>query len=108
MAHNSLLIVTFDENDNTTHYKELTDPAIVVVGNDSAGRVKQNRIATIIAGARVKSGYVESKPFTHVNLLRTIESMYRLARSGAQQPNAARAGISDDAIITDVFVPAAQ
>src|SRR6266478_10153777 len=27
MAHNSLLIVTFDENDNTTHYKELTDPA---------------------------------------------------------------------------------
>ncbi len=108
MAHNSLLIVTFDENDNTTHYKELTDPAIVVVGNDSAGRVKQNRIATIIAGARVKSGYVESKPFTHVNLLRTIEAMYRLARSGAQQPNAARAGISDDAIITDVFVPAAQ
>ncbi len=107
-AHNGLLIVTFDESDNTTHYRGLTDPAIVVVGNDPAGRVKQNRIATIVAGARVKPGFVESKPFTHINLLRTIEAIYGLARSGAQQPNAVRAGITDDAIITDVFVPAAQ
>jgi hypothetical protein len=29
--------------------------------------------------------------------------MYGLARSGAQQENAASAGISDDFIITDIF-----
>jgi hypothetical protein len=29
--------------------------------------------------------------------------MYGLPRAGAQQPNAAGAGISDDYIITDVF-----
>jgi hypothetical protein len=32
--------------------------------------------------------------------------MYGLPKSGAQQANAARAGIADDAIVTDVFAPA--
>jgi hypothetical protein len=40
---------------------------------------------------------------THVNLLRTLEAMYKLHPSGAQQPNALAAGITDTAIITDVF-----
>ena len=42
---------------------------------------------------------------THVNILRTIEAMYGLPKSGAQQPNALRAGISDDATAADLFVP---
>jgi len=31
--------------------------------------------------------------------------MYGLPKSGAQQPNALRAGISDDATAADLFVP---
>jgi hypothetical protein len=42
---------------------------------------------------------------THVNILRTIEAMYGLPKSGAQQPNALRASISDDATAADLFVP---
>jgi hypothetical protein len=38
-----------------------------------------------------------------VNILRTLESMYGLAKSGAQQPNAVGGGIADETIITDVF-----
>jgi acid phosphatase len=105
-THNSLLIVTFDENTNGTGYRGLTDPAVAGDG-DPARRVAQNRIATVIAGARVKTGFAENTGFTHVNLLRTIEAMYGLPRSGAQQPNAARAGIADDAILTGIFTPAA-
>jgi hypothetical protein len=41
---------------------------------------------------------------THVNILRTIEAMYGLPKSGAQQANAVRAGIGDDAIATDLFL----
>jgi hypothetical protein len=64
----------------------------------------RNRIVTIIAGAHIKpSVYPEGKGVTHVNILRTIEAMYGLPKSGAQQPNAAGAGISDDTIITDIF-----
>jgi len=39
-------------------------------------------------------------------ILRTLEAMYGLSRSGHQQPNAVRAGITDDYIMTDVFVSA--
>jgi len=42
----------------------------------------------------------------HVTLLRTLEAMYELSRSGHQQPHAARAGISNDAVLRDVFPPA--
>ena len=67
-------------------------------------RDRQNRICTIFAGARIKPGdYAEGLGITHVNVLRTLEAMYALPRSGAQQPNAARGGIADDAIITDVI-----
>jgi hypothetical protein len=38
-----------------------------------------------------------------VNVLRTIEAVYGLPKSGAQQPNAAGGGIADETIITDVF-----
>ena len=91
-THNSLLIITFDEDSNESWWNQgLTDPA--------AG---ENRIPTIFAGAGVKPGGVESA-FTHVNLLRTIEAMYGLPKSGRQQPHATRAGIGDDTIITGVF-----
>jgi phospholipase C len=96
--HNSLLILTFDENDDTWHYHGLTDPA-------SSDRVVENKIATIFAGAHVKPGdYPEGRGVTHVNILRTLEAMYGLAKSGAQQPNAVKTGIADDYIITDIFV----
>ncbi len=64
----------------------------------------ENKIVTIFAGAHIKPGnYTEGKGITHVNILRTLEAMYGLPKSGKQQPNAAGYGISDDYIITDVF-----
>ena len=93
--HNSLLIVTFDEGE-AKGKTGLTDPR-------ATGPMK-NQIATVFAGARVKPGkYREGKGITHVNILRTIEAMYGLPKAGAQQKNAASAGISDDLIITDIF-----
>jgi hypothetical protein len=93
--HNSLLILTFDES---AHGK-------AGVSNPAAGAPEdRNRIVTILAGAHIKPGdYAEGAGVTHVNLLRTLEAMYKLNPSGHQQPNALAAGISDSAIITDVF-----
>jgi len=93
--HNSLLILTFDENAHGPI--GLTDP------NDPDPK-KRNRIVTILAGAHIKPcDYPEDKGVTHVNLLRTLEAMYQLNKSGAQQEHALKAGITDDFIITDVF-----
>jgi phosphatidylinositol-3-phosphatase len=58
-SHNSLLIVTWDENDG------------------SAG----NQIATIFAGANLKPGKYSEK-ITHYTVLRTIEAAYGLAALG--------------------------
>jgi hypothetical protein len=93
--HNSLLILTFDES---AHGRSgLSNPA-------AAEPEERNRIVTILAGAHIKPGdYAEGAGVTHVNLLRTLEAMYNLNPSGHQQPNALAAGISDSAIITDVF-----
>jgi len=115
LSHNSLLIVTFDENDDVSGYEGLTDPATIAdplyppANAESQRRHDlQNRIVTLFAGAHVRPGrYAEGNGVTHVNILRTIEAMYGLPKSGAQQANAARAGIADDAIITDVFSPVA-
>lgn len=112
-THNSFLIVTFDENDDKDQYHGLTNPTV-----NPAPRYPpvdeynqhlldlQNRIVTIFAGAHIKPGvYAEGKGITHVNILRTIEAMYGLPKSGAQQANAAGGGINDEKIITDVFEP---
>ena len=96
-THNSLLIVTFDENSDGT--EGLTDPA-------ASSELKQNRIVTVFAGEHVKPGYGATQGMTHVNILRTIEAMYGLPKSGTQQAYALRAGISDGATTADVFVPA--
>lgn len=110
-THNSLLIVTWDESDDKpkdpvtgkdTRYVGLTNP--FVEPTDQYRRNIRNRIPTVIAGARVRHGdFDEGKGVTHVNLLRTLEAMYGLPRAGAQQPNAAGGGITDDFIITDIF-----
>ena len=99
-SHNSLLIITFDENDDKTGYSGPTDPA-------STNKVIQNRIPTLVAGAHVKHGdFPEGNGVTHVNLLRTLEAMYHLNRCGAQLPSAIKAGIAADAVISDIFEPA--
>jgi hypothetical protein len=108
--HNSLLILTFDENDDQRHYQGLTNPHLDTkyclenkIDPEFCANL-QNRIVTIFAGAHVKPGdYREGNGITHVNILRTIEAMYGLSTAGAQQPNAAGFGITDNYIITDVF-----
>lgn len=95
--NNSLLIVTFDEDQDGMLLPGLTNPGSKI-------KTRRNRIATIFAGAHIKPGdYPEGKGITHVNILRTIEAMYGLPKSGKQQEHAEAAGISDDYIITDVF-----
>jgi len=93
-THNSLLIVTFDETDDKGGSAGLTDPA---------SSSDQNRIATIFAGSHVKPGHTVTDGMTHINILRTIEAIYGLPKSGAQQPSAVRAGIGDDAIAGGAF-----
>jgi len=95
--HNSLLIITFDENDNKAKFSGLTDPA-------SDEPSAKNLIPTIIAGAHIRHGnYPEGIGVTHVNILRTIEAMYGLSKAGAQQANALKYGIKNDYIIKDIF-----
>ena len=95
--HNSLLILTFDENSQFTLTGGVTDPG------DKNPR-KANHIVTIFAGAHIKPGdYEEGKGVTHVNVLRTLEAMYKLSRSGSQHFNALKAGIADDYLIKDIF-----
>jgi len=96
-AHNSLLIVTFDEDARARYPGGPTDAA-------SSSPRRSNRIPTLLAGARVKPGdYEEGKGVNHVTLLRTLEAMYHLSRSGKQQAFADAAGIRDDFVIEDVF-----
>jgi len=108
-THNSLLILTFDESEDRHHYKGLTNPAVRPDVEDGSGHDRrwrldlQNRIATLFAGAHIKAGdYPEGPGVTHVNVLRTIEAMYRLPPAGHQQANAVRAGIGE-VPITDLF-----
>jgi phosphatidylinositol-3-phosphatase len=59
MKHNSLLIVTWDEDNGSSN----------------------NRIATIFVGAMVKPGQYKQR-INHYNLLRTIEEIYALPKLG--------------------------
>jgi hypothetical protein len=59
-THNSLLVVTWDEDDNSAN----------------------NQIPTIITGAGVTAGNY-SETINHYNVLRTIEDAYGLPRAGA-------------------------
>jgi hypothetical protein len=75
--HNSLLIVTFDENDG------------------SPG----NHIPTIFVGPMVKPGFAESQPVNHFNVLRTIEDLFGLPSAGAS------AGAAPITTIWDLTAP---
>jgi len=98
-THNSLLILTFDECDNPTGYIGLTDPASKYVDI-------QNRIPTIFAGAHIRHGdFEEGSGVTHVNILRTLETIYGLRTSGTQPPNALKFGITPEYVIKDIFEP---
>lgn len=59
-THNSLFILTWDEDDNTT----------------------TNQILTLLVGQQVQHGSY-SQQVNHINLLRTIEDMYHINHSGA-------------------------
>ena len=108
--NNSLLIVTFDENDDKRGYLGLTNPLVdpddpkkIYLDREYAEDMN-NRIFTVFAGAHIRPGnYREGAGITHVTVLRTIESMFGLPRAGKQQPNALGAGITDDFIIIDIF-----
>jgi hypothetical protein len=58
--HNSLLIVTWDEDN----------------------KKENNRIATLFVGPMVQAGRYDQR-ITHDNVLRTIEDLYGLSHSGA-------------------------
>jgi len=93
--HNSLLIVTFDEDSRKPD--GLTNPG-------DPDPKKRNRIPTVVAGAHVKHGeFPEGKGVTHVNILRTLEAMYQLPKSGTQPQKALAAGIDDETVIQDIF-----
>ncbi len=97
--NNSLLILTFDEDNDMSRIIGLTDPG------DTANPDRRNRIATIFAGAHIKPGnYAENRGINHVTILRTLEAMYGLPKSGHQQIFAEQFGIEDDLIITDIFL----
>jgi hypothetical protein len=59
-THNSVLIVTFDED------------------NSLSG----NKIATVFSGQPVKAGSTSATKYTHYNVLRTIEDMYSTSHAG--------------------------
>lgn len=96
-THNSLLIVTWDENSDWSQFSGLTNPA-------SKNRDIRNRIPTIFAGAHIRHGnFPEGKGVTHVNLLRTVEAIYGLPKAGHQQKYALKYGIGNDYVIRDIF-----
>ncbi len=66
-THNSLLILTFDEDQN--------------------GDTVHNHIATIFVGESVKPG-LSKDSINHYNVLRTVEGMYNLSTSGNKQVKA--------------------
>ncbi len=108
-THNSLLILTFDEDSTADwitppltqlNYDGMTSPNL---GPNPGGNSGPNQITMMLAGAAITPGnYSEGAGVTNVNLLRTIESFYGLSAVGDQAPLATDAGISNTAI-TDVF-----
>ncbi|MGG1556467.1 alkaline phosphatase family protein [Paenibacillus ferrarius] len=71
--HNSLLIITWDEDDSS----------------------KDNHIPTIFVGAMVKPVTIDQR-ITHLNVLRTVEDLYHLPYLGATADVSAIQGIWND------------
>ncbi|MDQ3474529.1 MAG: alkaline phosphatase family protein [Acidobacteriota bacterium] len=81
-THNSLLIVTWDEDDQTFFFpRKITRPPA-------------NRVAAIFVGEMVKPNFKSDKQYDHVDLLKTILEMYRLPPLPA--PAYAKAKVIDD------------
>ncbi|MGC0416052.1 alkaline phosphatase family protein [Embleya sp. AB8] len=59
-THNSLLVITFDEDN----------------------RLSGNRIPTVFSGQPVRAGSSSSTTYNHYNLLRTLEDMYGTSHAG--------------------------
>src|SRR5437763_13889904 len=68
VSHNSLLIITWDENG-----ADYATPTSCANGINTTPPF--NHIATLIIGAHVKPGSVNTTTYTHYNVLRTIEEM---------------------------------
>ncbi len=110
-SHNSLLVITTDEDSTSdwitpplkfTNADGFTSPRL---GPNPNGNSGPNQITMLFVGAGVVPGdYREGHGVTNVNLLRTIESFYDLAKSGAQAPLATRARIGNRGL-TNIFVP---
>jgi phosphatidylinositol-3-phosphatase len=82
--NNSLFVLTFDEDDNTSN----------------------NRIATFFTGASI-NGSQYNQPVTHYNILRTIEDLYQLPYAGASADSSAIRGIWQTALsLNDVTLQA--
>jgi acid phosphatase len=71
-SNNSLFILTWDENQLQGVEPHTTKPP-------------QNQIATLLVGAMVTPGSTSGTPYTHHDLLRTIEDMYGLPLLGGSQ-----------------------
>lgn len=77
-THNSLLIVTWDEDSSTYRYPQDRSQKIDT-------QPPGNHIATILVGAMVTPGVTSNWHYTHHDLLRTIEDMYGLPLIGGSQ-----------------------
>jgi phosphatidylinositol-3-phosphatase len=85
-THNSLLIVTWDEDRSRYKY-----PASCAERIDTAP--PHNHIPTILVGQMVKPGSTVATTYMHYDLLRTIEDMYGLTPIGASVNAQAISGI---------------
>jgi len=70
-SHNSLLIITWDEDSNENY--KIQCPTIIVTAPPA------NRIPAIIAGQHVQGGSRPATEYSHHDLLRTILDMYGIA-----------------------------
>src|SRR6266478_3031066 len=75
MTHNSLLVITWDENSDMNYTASHTRCPPMVPPS--------NQIATVLVGERVKPGSTSGTVnYNHYDLLRTIEDMYGLPHLG--------------------------
>ena len=75
VTHNSLLVITWDED--SSNY---TTPSNCASGINT--KPPANHIPTLVLGAHVVPGSTSSTPYTHYDLLRTLEDLYGLSPIG--------------------------
>jgi hypothetical protein len=76
--HNSLLIITWDEDSSTYNYPKVRSQSILT-------QPPANRIATIFVGSMVAVGKKSEEVYSFYDLLRTIEDMYGLPPLGGSK-----------------------